>query len=138
VLSLPGTSHQVTTAGGVIATLGACTYVFGAPLIHRAHRHPGAAWGSFGLRLGLPIAGLALGIVADGGASGSHDAGLLFGPLLGAIAATAIDVGTLAYDAPPEDAATLRRRTAARGLGLTPAGGLRRGGGFDLGVAASF
>lgn len=133
---------------GILLATGA-SYLLVPPIIHLAHGRPGIAAASLGLRLGVPLGAALLG---GGLASGCGDgycgiAGAALGFVVGIVAASAIDVGALSNeegnDAPPaeEAAATPPARVRPpppRSVALTPVGGPRREGGFDLGLGGTF
>jgi hypothetical protein len=81
---------------GEVAVLGVGTYLLGPPIAHAAHGNGGRAWGSFGLRLGMPVGGALVG-------AGNKDSveGLLAGFTLGYLGAVVIDAAALAWERPP-------------------------------------
>ncbi len=92
----------VATAGRG-GELGLGVYVFGAPVVHAAHGHPGKALGSFGLRLGAPFVGAFIGSSgADCSGPDREDfCGLgeaLEGALIGASFAIAVDAIVIANE----------------------------------------
>jgi hypothetical protein len=91
--------HDSTAVVG----LAIATYALGSPILHLVHHRPGNAVGSFALRVGLPLAGAALGYALTSGGPSSSDipagaGGGLIGLIGGVIAASAIDIGALAKD----------------------------------------
>ena len=97
-------------------------YLLGGPIIHGRHHGWGRALASVGLRLGLPLAGLLLGL-----STGSSDGWPAFGAGavgagVGVVAAIAVDA-TWAYDDAPAP------RSPPRPLAFSPALSLGRGGG---------
>lgn len=97
------------TAPLAMAALG--VYAFAPPIVHATHHNDGAALTSVGIRLGVPLSaallGAAIGYGADRGCSGdgcglAPALGGLVGFAAGAIAASAIDIGALAYKRIPE------------------------------------
>jgi hypothetical protein len=81
-------------------------YLFGAPLVHLSHDHPGKAFGSLGLRLGLPLAGAALSCLGGGCDYRGEDTGaavggailVVGGAVLGAAVAITIDSALIANE----------------------------------------
>jgi hypothetical protein len=106
-LSVDGASLAVLIGGasadaGAIAGIGALGAVAGAPVVHVIHDRPGAAVGSLGLRLALPIIGAAVGA---GAANCSKDHEMFCGLgevavgfMIGATAAVVIDASVLAHE----------------------------------------
>lgn len=91
-------------------------YFVGGPIVHIVHENYGAAAGSLGLRVGLPLVGFAGGVAAACAfEKGGYCAlvGLVVGVPVGAIAATLIDAYVLAYHDPLSSA------------GMRPATGFR-------------
>jgi len=121
-------------------------YLFGGPIVHIAHHRPGAAGGSFVLRLFLPIVGGMASLVAGGSSSGSDSiADALFsrfgrGMLVGQAAAALIDAGIFAHEETPvaaTDPAAARPREHTRALSVTPDVGVAKGRGV-LGLRGTF
>lgn len=73
----------VGTQTDEMVTTGGLGYVFGGPVVHWAHGEVGRGFGSFGFRLGLPLAGAILGSLVpsagSGGESGAGSAGFGLG-----------------------------------------------------------
>jgi len=107
---------------GSAATLGAIGYLGGGPLVHGAHGHVGKALGSAGLRFGLPVAGILLGLKADWETAQTL-------AVVGVLAAVTIDTAVLAKK--PMTKPTLPRST------VTPSASVTREG-FSLGLTGSF
>ncbi|WP_394821351.1 hypothetical protein [Pendulispora albinea] len=74
---------------------GAATYVMGGPVVHFANQRPDAGAGSFFLRLGLPVTGLAIGAASSSG-WGAFAYGA-FGAITGATLASIIDIAALGW-----------------------------------------
>lgn len=105
---------------GALVGLGVLGYAIGAPIVHGAHGRGGAALGSLALRVGLPIAGAAIGAQIKKGCShspssnaDSFDICLDFGYMgeglvTGMLLASALDAGLLSWEV--NDAGTDARR----------------------------
>jgi hypothetical protein len=85
---------------GTVDSLALLTYVVGAPIVHLVHDQPTSAVESAGLRLGLPLVGILLGskLAADPNYPDSDApiAGAALGAVVGAVVASALDIGVLA------------------------------------------
>jgi hypothetical protein len=88
--------------------LGAAGYFLGSPIVHFAHGRPGAAVGSLGLHLGLPVIGAGIGLAAadchndhEEGWCGVGEMGI--GLLLGIVGATVLDTTLLAHERADEN-----------------------------------
>jgi hypothetical protein len=95
--------------GDIFITTGLLGYELAPGIIHFAHRNPGRAFASFGIRLGMPLVGVFLGAAAASGCDGflCETSGAGSGLLLGMAGAMAIDAALLAYEkprAPTQDA----------------------------------
>jgi hypothetical protein len=152
ILAVDGGSLALILAGAgsqstqFITDLGLLGYVAGGPTVHWAHGNVGKGFGSLGLRLGLPLGGLLLGVAMAGGSCGTGNScdnailDIVLGFGIGFIAAPIIDVAALAYDdAPPKTpSATLR----APALRLAPTATLPRDAAGrmtpSLGLAGAF
>ena len=119
-------SDNETIATGFVAA-GLGTYALGGPIIHFVHKQPGRGFTSLGLRVGLPLVGISLGIglaAACGSGEGAEwcaVGAVLFGGVIavgGAVTAMIIDDSILgkAPKNPKKDQAT---RSSFR-LGLAP------------------
>ncbi len=75
--------------------LGALGYGLGPPIVHLANDRPGAAVGSLGLRLGLPLVGAITGAFATKGSD--NFIGVFVGAVVGAVVAIALDASLLAW-----------------------------------------
>jgi hypothetical protein len=106
----------------------AATFALGGPIIHLVHEQPGRALGSFGLRVGLPVTGIALGvgmILSCGAGEGSEWcalAGAMIGGTImlgGVVTAMIVDDGFLgrAPKPRPKDAS---RATSSFQASLAP------------------
>ena len=75
-------------------------YEFAPGIVHFAHRNPGRAFASFGIRLGMPLAGAFVGGALASGCKGyeCEASGAGVGVLLGMGGAIAIDAAVLAYE----------------------------------------
>jgi hypothetical protein len=75
-------------------------YEFAPGIVHFAHRNPGRALGSFGMRFGMPLAGAFIGASLASGCDGNQceASGVAAGVLLGIGGAIAIDAAVFAYD----------------------------------------
>jgi hypothetical protein len=146
--------------GGRIALATAASYVLVPGIIHLVHGRPGAAAGSVGLRVALPIGGALLGYAAgSGGHDGEDAAGLaLVGFVLGGMGASALDAAVLSRETIHEQAKEgdasrseestrstpepreprSARAASTKPITFVPTGGPRKEGGFDLGVGAIF
>lgn len=103
-----------------LAYAGLLGYELAPGIVHFAHRNAGRAFASFGIRLGMPLAGAFLGGAAISGCSGDdcQATGIGLGFLLGMGGAIALDAALLAYESPEP------RRQAAR---VMPVVSLARG-----------
>lgn len=109
------TSSSSGAVGGTLLVGAGLTYVLGGPIVHATHGNTGTAFGSFGLRLGLPVGGALVGGLIGGqmsqGCSGDFCelggalAGGLVGFVGGMITASIIDISLLAYEDDPTSAA---------------------------------
>jgi hypothetical protein len=88
--------------GAKLGGLGAASYELGPGIIHFVHGNPGRGLASFGIRVGLPLAGAFIGASAASGCDGfrCEVGGAVVGALLGAGGAIAIDAAVFAYDDP--------------------------------------
>jgi hypothetical protein len=86
-----------------IAWAGLASYEFAPGIVHFAHRNPGRGFASFGIRIGLPLAGALLGATLASGCEGfeCEAGGAAVGALLGLGGAVAIDAAVFAYEDPP-------------------------------------
>ncbi len=99
------TSGSRTNLPGMLAVAGTVTFLFGPPIVHFAHGRIGPGFGSFALRVALPLElafdGLLIG-AASSSNQGSEDIpaapvyGGLIGLGLGAVGASVIDAALLA------------------------------------------
>jgi hypothetical protein len=116
----------------------AIVYDLGAPTIHWLHQRKAIAGASFGIRAGVPFAGVLVGsVVASCGSPGDtatkcRSLGAGYGALAGFAAATAIDAAWLAWDTPVRS-----RRGIEAGLAWTPLL-LPSQGGALLGLVGDF
>jgi len=84
-----------------VATAGLGTYLIGAPVVHLAHRRPGVALGSLGLRIGAPFLGYMAASTLEGcvGSDNANSCGSnaeAVGMLFGIGTAMALDAAFLA------------------------------------------
>lgn len=101
-----------TEEDSTLWTLGIATFALGAPIVHGIHdRPPLLALGDFGLRVGMPLAGLLIGAQIDAAqplecfSEGpldntcelSHTAGIA-GGILGALFVATLDATVLSYE----------------------------------------
>jgi hypothetical protein len=86
--------------GGVVTALGLLGYELGPGIVHFVHRNPGRGFASFGIRLGMPLAGAFLGASLGSNCDGHHceEVGAAVGLLLGMAGAIVIDSALFAYD----------------------------------------
>jgi hypothetical protein len=110
-----GGSLATMIAGGTsqstaIGLVGLGGYFFGAPIVHGVQGRTGAAFASFGLRLGLPTLGAVVGYAAAGPCSASEHNGF-FGCSFHGVAEAAVGVLIGAGTAVVLDAAWLARGT---------------------------
>jgi hypothetical protein len=91
-LTEPGGEPLFWVAGG--------GYLFGAPIVHLVHGNPGRAAASLGLRVGLPIAFVGVGLAVEDceGRDFCGFASVLIGLPLGMATAIALDAAVLARD----------------------------------------
>ena len=100
------TARSGTNLPGMLAVAGTMTFVFAPPIVHFAHGRIGPGFGSFGLRVALPLEvafdGLLIGAALTSNNNNSEDvpAGPIYGGLiglgLGAVGASIIDAALLA------------------------------------------
>ncbi|MDB4933743.1 MAG: uncharacterized protein JWP87_715 [Labilithrix sp.] len=137
--------------GGTAVGLAAASYALAPPIVHLAHGRPGIAAASLGLRLGVPVGGAMLGAAVAGDCGGSF---CRLGPaaagfVVGMVVATTIDAAVFAFEPRRDDddertgdeARRVEPRRAApktKAISFAPAGGPRKEGGFDVGLAATF
>jgi hypothetical protein len=97
IYSSRGSSNDASAALGLAAGLG---FSFGSGIVHFVHRNPGRGFASFGLRLGMPIAGAIVGAAVTSGCDGylCEKDGTGIGALIGAGGAVALDAALFAYD----------------------------------------
>jgi hypothetical protein len=122
---LAGSSDRHTE--GTLYTLAGFTYVLGGPIVHWSHGYAGRGWGSFGMRIGLPIGGALMGLVADSRNGDTAVGGLV----LGYLAAVVLDVVVLGFE---KDEAPKR---PVSGPVVAPTASLTQHGGM-LGVQGMF
>lgn len=93
-------SDSIGDTGDTMVTMGLVGYEFAPGIIHFAHGNPGRGFASFGMRLGMPIAGAFLGAAAASGCDGfeCEAGGAALGLFLGMGGAMAIDAAVFAYD----------------------------------------
>jgi hypothetical protein len=124
-------SSDRTSSLGVPALM---TYGLGGPIVHLAHGRPGAAFGSFAARAGLPLVGFGVGMVAQGGQCGEFCILPVLLGMAGIPAAIALDAAVIAREPvkrpPPSSVALVQR--------LTPSVAPRREGGVELSLAGAF
>lgn len=115
----PGRDHG---RGDALAGVGLIAYGLGPGIVHFAHRNPGLGFASFGIRLGIPLAGAFLGasVVSSCDSYRCEEDGAAVGALLGMLGAIAIDAATFAYD-------DRRPRADEGGLSLAPVLSLQPG-----------
>lgn len=114
-------------------------FVLASPGVHLVHRGPLRALGSLGLRVGLPVLGLLVGLGSDDGNSGGDQSGLHFdgavsGFALGLVLGLAIDT-LLAFD--PVGPSPAGSPSATATAHLAPTFQVRPGGGA-VGLVATF
>ncbi len=90
------------STGSALAWFGLLGYELAPGFVHFVHRNPGRGFASFGLRLGLPLAGAFIGLALASGCNRSlcEASGGGAGILLGMGGAVAIDAAVLAYEDP--------------------------------------
>ncbi len=130
------------TAGFAVIIPAAVVYDLGGPTIHWLHHRRPIAAASFGVRAGVPLLGVLVGMTAA--SCGKDDSerskrcrsqGTGYGALFGFAAATALDAALFGWDAPPSE--SRRSRAAGVGLGWTPTLTPLPGGGA-AGVVGTF
>jgi hypothetical protein len=96
--------------GESLAWASLAGYEFAPGILHFVHKNPGRGFASFGIRLGMPLAGAFLGAAAASGCSGyeCEAGGAGAGFLLGMGGAIAIDAAVLAYDYPESSRRAVR------------------------------
>jgi hypothetical protein len=87
------------SGGEVMDILGATAFVFGSPLIHLGHEHPGKALGSFALRAVAPVGTMFTGALLGGLVTSGHSSerednlsGIGYGALIGGISGTVLTI----------------------------------------------
>jgi hypothetical protein len=95
-----------------LVAAGSAGYLFGGPAVHWWHERQSRAAGSFGLRLGIPIAAAVLG--AGIGASAYHESPGCGCQVIGAISGAVVGAGAGALIAMVLDWAWLARRDEAQ------------------------
>jgi hypothetical protein len=111
VTSLATDNVPTAVAGGLI-------YGWGPPVVHFAHRHAGRGFGSFGIRVALPLVGALISTSAASGCSRTEDCWdrtVNIGLGAGFLSAAAIDAAFLAWEPQPSRYA----RASGAGIGLT-------------------
>jgi len=116
----------------------AIVYDLGGPTIHWLHGRKGIAAASFGVRSGVPLVGVLVGVVVgsscnheQAGPKGCRSQAAGYGALAGFAAASAIDATFLAFDAPPAE------KRGASSFSWAPLVAPAEGG-ATLGVVGSF
>jgi hypothetical protein len=86
--------------GSTLVGIGLLGYEFGPGIVHFVHRNPGRGFASFGVRLGLPLAGAVLGASLSSNCDGyrCEEGGAGAGLILGMLGAIALDAAVFAYD----------------------------------------
>ena len=94
------TGRTADQASATLVAMGVVGYEFAPGIVHFAHGYTGRGFASFGLRLGMPLAGAILGAAAasDCDSFGCEGSGVGLGLLLGMAGAIAIDAAVFAYD----------------------------------------
>ena len=113
VLAAASLNSQSSTSGDIGDTLawtGLIGYEFAPGIVHFTHYNPGRGFASFGLRLGMPLAGAFLGASVASGCNRNlcEASGAGIGALLGVGGAIAIDAAVFAYDDPKRSSRNLR------------------------------
>lgn len=98
-----------------LSVTGGLGYIFGGPIVHWAHGEVGRGFGSFGIRLGMPVLGAILFSPLDSGdqPSGRGPSASAAGFGLGMVGAVLMDVSLLTYERVPV-------KTKKRSLALQP------------------
>jgi hypothetical protein len=152
VYAIASANAKSDNASLLLLPLG--TYLLVPPIIHLAHERYGAAAGSFGLRLGLPLGGALLGgVLASSGNKSNGGYGALAGAALGMVigvgGAIAIDAAVLSREEVKPDASsrlasevrtaqTQRAAPPPYRVKVMPVLGPRLEGGIDVGLGAIF
>jgi hypothetical protein len=89
---------SIEKTGGSLLALGVMTYAFGAPIVHWAHGHIGRGFGSHGLRILMPLLGVAMGAAATQGNGSAGPAGIVISTFV--LLPPVVDAAALAYDTP--------------------------------------
>jgi hypothetical protein len=117
-LVLAGSSDR--SSEGTLYTMAGFTYVLGGPIVHWGHGYAGRGWGSFGMRLGLPVGGALLGLVADSHTSDAAVGGLV----LGYLAAVVLDITVLGFEKDEAPRAPVSGPVVGPTASLTQHGGM--------------
>lgn len=97
------TASAVALNSEIVGYTSVATYAVGAPIVHLVQGHPFKGLGSLGLRVGLPIAGAAIGtkLAASCGGDFGCIGEAFLGAMVGVGAAVTLDAALLAYDERP-------------------------------------
>ena len=131
--ALGGAAAAGVKGSGVYAVIvpAALVYDLGSPTIHWLHGRKAIAGASFGVRAGVPLLGVLMGVAVAGctndhssSANSCRSQGAGYGALARFAAATAIDASLFAFDAPA------REKHAHGGFRCSPLAAARHGGGM--------
>jgi hypothetical protein len=102
-VSISSGSSSGNGTGQALAWFGLLGYELAPGFVHFVHRNPGRGFASFGMRLGLPLAGAFIGASLASGCDANlcEAGGAGAGILIGMGAAVAIDAAVFAYDDAP-------------------------------------
>lgn len=98
-LALATDEYQLEEVGATWILGSAVPYLFGSPVLHAVRGHSGKAWASFGLRLGMPLAGYAAGAFPECHSGDFCKVGYgAVGGAIGIAGAMVIDAAWLAWE----------------------------------------
>jgi hypothetical protein len=102
VITAASLAESDNDAAETLVWASLASYEFAPGIVHFVHKNPGRAFASFGIRLGMPLAGAFVGAAAASGCRGyeCEAVGAGVGFLFGMGGAIAIDAAVLAYDDP--------------------------------------
>jgi hypothetical protein len=102
VITAASLAESDTDAAETLVWASLASYEFAPGILHFVHQNPGRGFASFGIRLGMPLAGAFVGAAAASGCRGyeCEAVGAGVGFLFGMGGAIAIDAAVLAYEDP--------------------------------------
>jgi hypothetical protein len=115
VITAASLAESDNDAAETLVWASLASYEFAPGIVHFVHQNPGRGFASFGIRLGMPLAGAFVGAAAASGCRGyeCEAVGAGVGFLFGMGGAIAIDAAVLAYDDPESSRRAKRVRPFA-------------------------